>query len=331
MKTKIFKLKKASLCAVPLLVITLLASSQALALQELKLGGGPYFSYAPVFIALECGYLDKSGLKVNSKFSRASGPEMVAALVAGEFDIVGAGVSAGIFNAVLRGIKVKIVADKGNNKGKQSFGWLVARKELYDSGQITKIEDIKGKNVGYPGVGSSSWIALGLMLESKGLTFNDIKLLKMRTPDIVKALKAGTIDAATIAEPFISRAKALGVVAEIAGNGEVMGEFLQATLVTTDDMIQKKRKELEIFLQAYAAAIRDYTANPHKPEFIQAIKKYTKLDEKIIKNCYLPYFAPNGRVTPSVLEKQMEFLVKHGYVKKKIPLEQIVDNSLLPK
>ena len=100
-----------------LLICVLLAApfvTRAADRPELTFGGAPYFSYAPLFMMLEEGYFEKAGINVKASISLATGTELLSALVAGQYDMVGAGVTAGLFNAILKG-------NAGENDCRQGF------------------------------------------------------------------------------------------------------------------------------------------------------------------------------------------------------------------
>ena len=105
------------------------------------------------------------------------------------------------------------------------------------------------------------------------MSLNDVELVKLRLPDRVTGLKAGTIDAAIIGEPFVAKAKDLGIVRELISAGEALGEAQEAILLSTDKVINEKRPAMELFMKAYKQGIADYFANPQKPEYLKAVAK----------------------------------------------------------
>jgi NitT/TauT family transport system substrate-binding protein len=66
----------------------------------------------PIFIADKKGYFREEGLEVKVVNFR-SAADMVAPLGAGQLEAGAGSASAGLYNAVARGIRIKIVADKG--------------------------------------------------------------------------------------------------------------------------------------------------------------------------------------------------------------------------
>ena len=137
-----------SRCSVLIASCLLLSTGLAFAAEKIKLGSQPFISHAGLFIAAEKGYFSAEGLDVDMEVSRASGTQMLTALVAGDYDIVGAGLTVATFNAALRGVDIRVIADKGGNRGDQSYAWILARKDLMDAGKVKSVADLKGLRIG---------------------------------------------------------------------------------------------------------------------------------------------------------------------------------------
>src|ERR687885_649031 len=60
--------------------------------------------------------------------------DTVAPLAAGQLDVGGGAPSAGLGNALARGLNLKIVADKGSTPPGFGYAGVVIRKDLWDSG-----------------------------------------------------------------------------------------------------------------------------------------------------------------------------------------------------
>src|ERR1700680_2809304 len=83
-------------------------------------------SDAPFFVADKKGYFADEGLTV--KFVRFdSAAKMIPSLGSGEVDVGSGATSAGLYNAVKRGIGIKIVADKARNAKGYGFQAIMGR------------------------------------------------------------------------------------------------------------------------------------------------------------------------------------------------------------
>src|SRR6204780_5356003 len=114
--------------------------------QELTIGTIGASSDAPLFIADAMGYYAEQGLKV--KFVRFdSAAKMIPSLGSGDVDVGSGATSAGLYNAVKRGIDIKIVSDKARNAKGYGFQAIMGRTDLIDAGKVKTVKDLKGMKV----------------------------------------------------------------------------------------------------------------------------------------------------------------------------------------
>ncbi|MBA2451569.1 MAG: ABC transporter substrate-binding protein, partial [Chloroflexia bacterium] len=78
-------------------------------LTSITVGNVPVLIYAPVMIALDKGYFAEQGLDVQLE-PLAGGADMVTLTANGDFDIGIGGAGPAFFNAIDRGIDLKIIA-----------------------------------------------------------------------------------------------------------------------------------------------------------------------------------------------------------------------------
>src|SRR4051794_15501423 len=110
---------------------------------------------AGIFIALDRGYFAEQGLDVKiEQFD--GGTAMVPALAARQIQVGGGGVSAGLINAVQRGIPLKIVADRGQQRAGFGASALVVRKDLIDGGAVRDPRDLRGLTIAVAAAGLSA-------------------------------------------------------------------------------------------------------------------------------------------------------------------------------
>src|SRR5215208_4184953 len=100
---------------------------------QIKLGTLSTVADGPQYLAAERGYFREEGLDVSFE-NFGSTADMTAPLASGELDLGSGSATAGLVNAVARGIGIKLVADRGQYTRGHSYAALVVRKEL--SGQI---------------------------------------------------------------------------------------------------------------------------------------------------------------------------------------------------
>ena len=101
-------------CSIALLSAATSKPTFAQAPITVTVGAASTTSDAPIYIADKKGYFREEGLAAKVTNFR-SAADMVAPLGIGQLDAGAGSASAGLYNAMLQGIKIKIVADKASS------------------------------------------------------------------------------------------------------------------------------------------------------------------------------------------------------------------------
>ena len=121
---------------------------------------------------------------------------MVAFLFTGELDAGVGSASAGLYNAVARGINIKIVADKSSSAPGYGQTKLLVRKDSSLTADVTRVlKDLKGMTFAMNAPGVSNTSSLNDVLTSVGLKYSDVKTVDLAFPEHVVALKNKSVDA----------------------------------------------------------------------------------------------------------------------------------------
>src|SRR5690242_10633438 len=159
-------------------VAALFASTGAVA-QELAVGTIGASSDSPFFIADKRGYFKDEGLTV--KFIRFdSAAKAMAPLGTGELAVASGATSAALYNAVKRGVTLRIVADKAKNPPGYGFESLLVRKDL--DGKIKSLGDFKGHKIAISAAGNSEDFLVSYALRKAGLTIKDVDPIYLGFP-----------------------------------------------------------------------------------------------------------------------------------------------------
>ncbi|HJC70737.1 MAG TPA: ABC transporter substrate-binding protein, partial [Candidatus Brachybacterium intestinipullorum] len=136
-----------------------------------------------------------------------------------QLDVMVAGFSAGMFNALEQGVAFKIVGSMGISPGdpENSPTALEVRQDLLDDGTVSTVADLEGRTIGVAGgPGATGGYLLAAMLEEGGLSLNDVEISNLATPDQEPALTNGSVDAATPSAPFSSSIEEAGIASPLA-------------------------------------------------------------------------------------------------------------------
>ncbi len=291
------------------------ASATPREIKDVTVGYIPILIDAPFFVGIEKGYFKAEG--INIKLERlAGGADMLVQTAAGNFDIGSGGIGAAVFNAAGAAIKEKrevpfeIVAPLHSEKPPVTTP-LVVSKARYDSGEFTKVSDLKGKKVSINARGASTEYWLYRALQSGGLGYKDIQLVTVPFQDVAAALQNKSIDAAMLGEPFTTQGEDQGLV-KVLSEDFVNGD--QPTGVYWNRNWAKKNPELaEGFLRAYLKAVADLEKGGWQdPAILAILEKYTQVPADVIKRSSRPYNDPAGKLNLESFRNQEKFFREQG-------------------
>jgi NitT/TauT family transport system substrate-binding protein len=329
------RLRRSLIATAPLLCLVLAtAASPARGADQVKIGIARTISDAGYYVADAMGFFREEGLEV-SIIGFNSAAQMIAPLGTGELDVGGGTVSAGFYNAVGRGIGMRIVADQGSIEPGYGFSSLMVRKDLVDSGRYKTFADLKGMKVAVaaPGTGSSS--ALNEALKKGGLKYVDVVYIGF--PEHLPTYRNKGIDASITNEPTMTRAIEEQVAVRVAGNDVTYPDQQTAASVFSDHFIKGRRDAAERFMRAYLRGVRMYNdalqdghlAGPKANEVIPILVKYTTIkDESMFRRMIPSYCNPDGEVNMASLRKDLDFFRELGLIEKKdVSVDGVVDPS----
>jgi NitT/TauT family transport system substrate-binding protein len=315
----------------------LLAGSAAGASERVKVGVLKLTSSAPIFIGVEKGFFKEYGVDPELVFFQAAAP-IATALAAGQVEVGATGLTAALYNIVLGGEKLWIVADKGREWPGYPLTAIVVQKELWETGLRT-VRDLKGKRIGVTQLGSTFHYHIGNILEKEGLTLEDVKIVPLQAlPSVMEALKGRQVEAILIPQPFPGTAEAQGFGKILAWAGDLFP--WQIATVFYSRKFAAERARAVNFMKGYVKASRYYhdavlvqkdgrvQAGPHYDEVVAVTAKYIGAKPEIIRLGF-PFQDRNGRLLVPDIERQMAWWVRHGFVKSTIPLKDIVDTSFV--
>lgn len=313
-----------------------IVAAPALAADQVKIGVSRTISDAGYYIADAMGFFREEGLEVSiTGFNSAA--QMIAPLGIGELDVSGGTVSAGFYNAVGRGISIKIVADQASIKPGYGYSSLMVRKDLVSTGRYKTLADLKGMKVAIAAPGTGTASALNEALKKGGLKYGDVEVVYIGFPEHLATYKNKGIDASITNEPTMTRAIEEGVAVRVAGNDVTYPDQQTAVTFFSDHFIKERRDVAERFMRAYIRGVRVYNdalkdghlAGPRAADVIPILVKYTAIKDESMFHRMIPnYVNPNGEVNLASLNKDLAFFRELGLIEKKdVNVDSIVDPS----
>lgn len=261
--TRIFSCMPAQRLALMLGGALGLAAWSAPAATMVRIGTSNSSSDVGFYIAYKKGYFKQEGIDV-SFIPFDSAGKMVAPLGTGQLEVGSGAPSAALYNAVARGVNVKIVADKGSTPPGHGFQPLLLRKDLVTSGKVKSFQDLKGLKVASGATGINTSSTLNETLKKGGLTYKDVRVVNMGYPQHVIGLQNGAVDASLTPEPSATVAVKSGAAVRFAGDDAIYPYHQLAVVIYGGDFIKNNGETAKKFMRAYVRAVRDYNDALHE-------------------------------------------------------------------
>jgi NitT/TauT family transport system substrate-binding protein len=212
-----------------------------------KTNGGSGF-HVPSYIAMDQGFFKAEGL--DASFVTLQGRALVTAGLTGSVDFVP--IPSGGSQAALSGAEIRYVV--GQSLKSQ---WLIATRP-----NIDKVEDLKGKTVGYGRAGSADYDEGAAVLSRafKMEVGKDYKVISFQgEPERIAALVNGDIEAALISVPHAPRAVNAGMKILLR-----TGDYIQragGTMWTRKSYVDEHPDTVKKFIRAIARGVMFYRDN----------------------------------------------------------------------
>jgi NitT/TauT family transport system substrate-binding protein len=289
---------------------------------------------APIFIAIKRGYFEAEGLKIEL-VSFADTATMVAPLSAGQLDVGVGAPTAGFFNAVARGIPLKLVGDKGRNSAGHGFNALVIRKDLVDSGKVKSLRDIKGLKIGSPSRMSPVEIELDAGLRAEGLSLDDVQVEQVAFPEMIAAMGSKAIDGAMMIEPLVALAVSNGVAVRFRGVDVMYPDYQTAGVLYGAEFPKAHAEAAKRWMVAYVRGIRDLLDAEKErgakwAEVVDLLVANTRVrNRQVYERVAMPGFDPDGYLNLETIKDSIDWFEKRGVVKVKPAMASFVDYQYL--
>ncbi len=165
-------------------------------LTHINVGVLPIVDDAPVYVALQHGLFDAHGIDVTPVIVN-SGEQATEELLSGQLQFTFSNYETTIL-AASQGARLRVVAD-GAQGLPNTNDLMVAR-----NSPITNITQLRGKTIAVNAIGNIATMMTDSTLRADGVLVDSVHYKVMPFPDMAAALAAHTVDAAWMAEPFIT-------------------------------------------------------------------------------------------------------------------------------
>jgi NitT/TauT family transport system substrate-binding protein len=200
----------------------------------------------------------------------------MAALLAGEIDILGGGGSVGP-NAYLRGQRDLALFASLNNKFVFS---------IYGPPAMSSLSAVRGKRVGVTRFGGTMDFATRHFLRLSGLDpARDVAMIQVgRVQDILSALMVGSVDIGTMAFPYDIKAREAGYreLVDLAQSGV---RYASSSFLARRQFLAEQKTRIEGFVRGLIEAV--HFIRTRREAGIKILGRYTRLsDAKVLEQTY---------------------------------------------
>ena len=308
------------------------ASAQTGQRVAIKLGVSGRPDQASLELALRRGYFEKQGLDIET-VQATSGEEMVPSLAANKLQVASGSPNAGLFNALNRGIDIRMVADFAHvgPKGDRTVS-VVARADLVDSGAIKSPADLKGRSIGYgPGAGQISAILFDTLFRQVGLSDKDVTIRYLLFADSLAAMGSKSLDAAFMVEPLVTVGEQKNIARVVIDAGSVIpGAELSVFYFSPE--FARDRDAATKFMVGFLEGARDYYdaffLGKGKDDAITLLTQYLPVKDPALWQTSHQYTDLNGKFNVEDIKRQAAFYTEEGLVTGPVPdIDKNVDLS----
>ena len=267
-----------------------------------------------------------------------SAARMIAALGAGDLDVAAGGHSAGLFNAVGRGIDIRIVADKSQNVVGRSSIKMLVRKDLVDSGRYKGYADLKGLKVAESAPGGSAQPVLVKFLQKAGLSYDDVEHVYMAFPQMALALQNKAIDVAIPAEPSVTQALRMGGVVAVANDYDVYPTH-EVSEIMYSGKFAKNSALATKFIKAFLRGVRYHNdalgpngefAGARGDEIVAIATEYGPFkDPAVWRSFILSYCGPDGVLDVPSLKEDLDIFRALGLIESNVTIDKVIDTTFV--
>ena len=303
------------------------------ALVPVKAGLLASASDAGIYVGDEKGFYRQQGIEI--RYEQTDTVSTVPLLGTGQIDVGGPAVSPAFVNAFLRGVDVKMVADKGSITSRaNSYAALVARKDLVDSGELRDYADLRGRTVALvpPRGASPNAVDFSRALTRGGLTEDDVNLVELAYPDMNPAFASKAIDVSETLEPLITAGVNQGLFVRWKTIDELIDFRQYAAIGYAPSFVRDQPDAARRFMVGYLQAVRAYNdaffKGVNKPEIIDILVRYTNLkDPALYDQVVPPGLHPDGTIGLQSLQDDVTWYRQRGVVQEDLDVSRAVDTQ----
>lgn len=269
----------------------------------LRIASLPADNAAAVYYASDTGAFARVGLSANI-VAMQNGSAIAAAVVSGAVDIGYSTVDT-LAELHQKGISLVVIAPAAEYlaPGSERTSALI----VPQNSPIREARDLNGKIVATPGLQTLTETNVRAWMDHHGGDSSTVKFVELPFPAMPAALEAGRIDAAGVAEPFLSIASRSSRVVAYGLPSAISDRFIVGAWFTTREFAAAHADVVKRFTSAMLATA--IWANKNHGQTALIVEKYMKLDSSIAVTMARAYYAE--RLTAPLMQPLIDVSAKY--------------------
>ena len=285
-------------------------------LQEVSVGAIAIADVAPLHLAVQEGFFEEEGLDVEI-VETTGGAVSLPGVVAGDYDFAFLNV-ASLMIARDQGLDVEFIANGTTTTGEpgaDNIGIVAAA----DS-ELESTADLTGHQSTSNQLNNIGDIATRLAVDNAGGDGGDVEFVELAFGEAQAAVENGNVEAALLAEPYLTQAIDAGLNVISSPYAEAHPELDTGGYFTRSETVEAEPELVESFQNAINRALEYADENPD--EVREIVATYTEIDEEILQRIQLPRFKPE--FTRESLEDLGRSAEKYGYLTEEPDLDALL-------
>ena len=275
-----------------------------------RIGVLPVADFATVYVAIDQGYFDDEGLRVETQ-TMQNAAAIAPSVINGQLQF-GTGAITPVIAAAEKGLPIKVAANQADVAGApdQDVSGLFVKP---DSG-INRPRDLEGKTVAVNGLGAIVHVAAAAAVKEDGGDPSKVTFVAMAFADMPGAVQRGSVDAASVVEPFVglSQANGLQLIDHPYQNLDKGGSM--AVLFTAGPFAEENPEVVE---KVQRAIRRASVAAQQDPELVRKVlTEYGGMKPDAVQKMKQPPYGEN--VNPEALTRTSELMSELGFIESPI-------------